>query len=443
MVSILPSDRSGLEQLGRYIGGGMQNALPQQYENMKYQRGMDAITRLQQSMKMPNQDQGDVLAELARAISANPNLERSGLAEYIGKLAKSKASHDIPLPLAREPREKAIVSPRPEAPEFLNQLQPGNKKIPGQVPQEALSRQKLPEKDPSQLAQEAPEYAKQSTQAGNPMTTPEAYDLLKKQNSDVVDYNARVDVQQQKRIAGETKYGQRGIEKLQKRYPTAPPELQNYFQRKGEEAAQEGKSEADVNTILDREAEKVANMIKNVDTYASAPRTQNTIVRALNGTYRNFDDSAKDLRSHLQPFIESGLYDFAREKVQKLGYYPEEVDIVVKPLTPSVQSAFNELPKIGSGKSGHFAPRPYADINPLKESIKKALSNDDDFSLVLGRKMAEDKGYNWQEYRDAINELGEEGMEFGRDQSSHKGDLDSPPTTFLSEFLHGLGITGR
>ncbi len=96
MVTILPPERTSGDVFAKHIGQGIQGAMPQMYENQKFQRGMSAIDQFQSSMQpkldangqpIP-QNPSEVLAHLMRAISANPSLERSGLGSEMVKLAQ-------------------------------------------------------------------------------------------------------------------------------------------------------------------------------------------------------------------------------------------------------------------------------------------------------------------------------------------------------------------
>jgi hypothetical protein len=454
MVSILPSQRSGLDVLGSYLGQGASAAMPQMYENMKYQRGMSAIDQLQNALK-PNAegqiDIGQMLSNIARAVAANPGLERSGLVEHAMKQAQALNSQRVPLPNARDAKEMSAMPQRKEMPNFLYQPQQsqnfptniGPQNSTGNAPQEATTGQKTPIKSPQQMAKESPALAKEMTDAGKPTTVPEAYEILKGQNADAKLHNQEVDAERKSRVEAQKTYGAKGAEYLKKYYKNPSPELEAVFQKKGEQASLQGKSEAEINRFLAEEAKNLGNAITNVTTSPSAMRSYNKLGRAINGTYRNFDESAEDLRKNLQPLIKEGLYDFSRDLVAQQGYYPEEREIVVNPLSMAAQSKFNELPKMGSAKPGRMLGRPARDLMPLKQVLTEVKNVDPNFSLILGRKMAEDAGFGWSEYKNAINELMSEGFDLTDDQRNHIGELEEPPLNFLTDFLHDLGIRGR
>lgn len=90
MVSILPSQRTGMDVLGSYIGQGMTNAMPQMYENQKRQMGLNSIEQLQKDLAAANGDMSKMIPALAKAYTLNPSLERSGIAEKLIPLAQRK-----------------------------------------------------------------------------------------------------------------------------------------------------------------------------------------------------------------------------------------------------------------------------------------------------------------------------------------------------------------
>ena len=66
------------------------------------------------------------------------------------------------------------------------------------------------------------------------------------------------------------------------------------------------------------------------------------------------------------------------------------------------------------------------------------------FSVVLARKIFEDKKYDSRIFKDALNELEQdEGFKLEPDQEKQRGNLDTPPLNRLEKILHGLGLQGR
>lgn len=461
MVSILPNQRTGMDVLGQAVGDGLQRAMPMMYENQKRQMGLKAIDDLQKSLK-PQEgqkiDQGQVLSQLARVQALLPGFERSQFSDYVMKHAAAEAMKNAPRAgedeMPSTPRDRSElpnVPQRKELPEFGikgNRKDSNNFELQGKgnVPQKATTGQKEKLLDPREQLQAARELNENQRAAGSNASIDDSLQQVKAYEQDKKAHNEAVDAELAQRREGQKEYGARATNALKKVYPDAPPELEAYFQKKGEQASLNGESEADINRHLAEEAKNLGNSLKNITTSPTATRSYNKLYRALNGTYRNFDEAAEDIRRHGQPLIDAGLGDLFRREVTNLGYYPEEREIIVNPLNMGSQSAFNGLDKIrqvnpSSLSLNAFLPSP--DLDPLKEALIKAKEADNNFSLVLGRKLAEEKGYDWKNYKNALNELENEGFDLTADQKNHRGELDEPPTSFLSGFLHDIGFTGR
>ncbi len=82
MVSILPSERTPFDVIGKDVGRALQGVLPGAVQQ-GFQRGqgLSAIDQLQESMSAAGGDINKILPALAKAYTMNPNLERSGLGQ--------------------------------------------------------------------------------------------------------------------------------------------------------------------------------------------------------------------------------------------------------------------------------------------------------------------------------------------------------------------------
>jgi len=80
MVSIIPSERSSWDLIGRSIGSNLNQNLPEYYQR---QRGMQAIDQLQKDLSSSNGDYTKMATSLMRAYTQNPGLERSGLGQTL------------------------------------------------------------------------------------------------------------------------------------------------------------------------------------------------------------------------------------------------------------------------------------------------------------------------------------------------------------------------
>jgi len=475
-MGILPSARSGFDVLGEAIGGGMQRAMPQMYENQKFQRGMSAIDQLQESLKPKfddqgnqiAQDQGEVLANLARMQAQLPGFERSPYMEHVMKMVGAQAAQNAPLPGQKRDRDVSEyqVPSRGEGVNFLNKPSEENRFFPtnkgpagniGSAPQQATQGVKRPVKSPQELIKEAPRYAKELTDAQIPTKPMEAYEILKSQNEDNRKYNEEVDKETGQRILSQEKYGKKGLDALKEMYTNPSSEMEAVAKQWGEEASRMGEageaSEGKIEQFINNKVKDLSDAVTNAKKTLSAPRVFDKIERGVDGTYRDFESSAKDVRNHLKPLLDLGLYEEARGVLQDLGYGPEEREMVVNPLSQMAQTTMNSLP-VASGTSNFrkITGRAEPTIANMKQTLVNLNKNSPNFSPLLARKYAEDKGYDWGLFKDAWNELLEEDAQgdpenpkfkLSGDQIRQSGKLNSPPLNKLDKFLHSLDLIGR
>ena len=360
MVSILPPERTPFDVMGRDLGQALQSVFPQAYQKgFERQLGIKAIDDLQTELQDSKGDINKIMTSLAKAYTLNPNLQRSGLGEHLLKMAQAENANKSKLPSELD-QGGFQPAPKQNLPNFLNQqsqqTEPaeffptniGPKGETGNVPQEATTGKKLPLLSPDQYAGAARELAKSQTQNGIPTKPAEAMEMIKQYEEDKKLHNANVDVETAQRVEGQEKYGTKAVDYLKGAFGKnpVPPEVQAYFQKAGEDISKSGKSEAEKNRFLAEKAKNFANSVSNIKQSASAPRTHKNLLRAFDGTYKNFEDSAKDLRSHMQPILDAQLYDYGRELLSDLDYYPEEREIFVNPLADRSKALLNSVPEV-------------------------------------------------------------------------------------------------
>lgn len=89
MTTILPTARSSADAIFEQLGHGLSQTLPQAaQQRSQRETGLNAIDQLQQQLKDANGDINKILPAYARAMTLNPNLERSGLLEHAMKSAR-------------------------------------------------------------------------------------------------------------------------------------------------------------------------------------------------------------------------------------------------------------------------------------------------------------------------------------------------------------------
>ncbi len=469
MVSILPGPRTAWGAIGAQLGQNLNQVMPGVIQQRQQrERGYQAIDRLQQELASANGDMSKILPAIARAYTDNPNLQRSGIAEHAIKIGMAKTSENAavagdqpqtqPQPRNREP-EQSTYQPQQLTGFLGNQGQQnfptniGPQGGPGQAPQAATTGQKQPLLDRQGKIDAARILQKQNNAAGIPTTLKEALGEVNESEADKKLYNAEVDKELAQRISAQETYGDKAVEYLKGQFPEATDEMKTIFQKKGEEASKRGDSQADINRYLAKEAEKFKNAIGNVNVDLDAPRLQNSFKRALEGTYKNLEKAGNDARQSLKPILDLGLYDTARKMLAKKGYGPEESESIIHPLNPESNSILSQIPKIeikkglatSSGQPGLYMSyqREKPDLENIKSGLYEMKKADPNFSLILARKAFEDKGYNWREFKDALNEMQEQGFKLEDDQEIQKGYLNTPPLNLLERMLHGINIIGR
>ncbi len=465
MVSILPPKRGFVNAIGDAMSQFGQHAPALLEERFQTQRGLSAVDELQKSLEGAKGDISKILPAISKAYTLNPSLQRSGIAEHYLKMAQ--AGNAGKAPLASELESGASQTPqRQELPSFMGQKDQmkqdseffptniGPKEEVGNVPQEATTGKKLPLLSPDQFAPSAKQLAAARTKEGIPTTPLQAMEEIKQYEEDKKIHNAKVDEELSQQVAGQEKYGARAVDYLKKSFGDAKttPEMEAYFSKEGEDVSKEGKSEAEINRYLSEKAKNFANSVSNIKQSASAPRLQNNLLKGFEGTYKNFEESAKDLQKHLKPLLDAQLYDYSRGLLSDLGYYPEEREVIVNPLTDKSKALLNSVravPKLEKFESLGIPGVPVrqnpnaGDSQNVKTALMEIKQIEPNFSLPLARKMMEDKGYGWRTFKDALNELQDEGFVLEDDQRNQMGLLDTPPESQLEKILRSLNLIGR
>ncbi len=459
MTTILPNARSPFDAIMEQVGSGLSQSLPQAAQQRSnrdaLQRGLGNIKGIAND---PNATNLDVILSTLQGLAGIPGSER-----YVGqvlpemlKQVESNRAQRQPLPgeanqpqnRNREPNEP--MAQRQQMPERgfgENKMFPsdlGNQGGPGNVPQQATSGQKKHIPSSSEKPALYKAHQARSTAAGIPMTLRESKVEVDQMIEDDKDYNKLVDEERKERVEGQKTYGDKALEYLNKAYPNASDEVKAVFQNKGEEASKRGDSEAKINAYLAEQAKIFKNAILNAEKEVSAPRAYENLMSKINGNYKNFQKAANDISKHIQPLIDLGLYDTARDILSEKGYGIEEREAILHPLSNQSQSIINQVPNLRHSTDPHKNfKKPPADLNGIKQALMQLQEQDPNFSPALARKMFLDKGYDWKDFGNAWNELLKEGFKPSSDQHIQSYVLDSPPLNLLDEMLEGLNLIGR
>lgn len=461
--------------LGQGIGQAAGAYGGRQMNKYELQQGLEQVRNLANN---PNASPIDTVLSLQQAIGHLPGAQKAmpQLADMLVRLSQARQAQDIPQPTDieamkdREIERKYIQSANQQRQEQPFQLpefgqKPGQQmqgtgltyptnispnQAPGNVPQEAATQDQVrPVYTPHELTKMSKNYSLEQTRGGRPMTPAEARNELKEINEENKNYNAQLEKERSQRVASQTESGNIAEDLFTNVMPDATDEQKAIFRKRGEEVRRNSKSEADFKRNIAVEAKNFKNAISNVESDISAPRLQNMVHRAFQGTNKDMEKASQDMKVKLKPLLDLGLYDTARNLLEKKGYYPEEREYIINPLSDKAISFINQTPKARKkfeiGGKEVLTP---GDFTNLQEGLQDTLKKNPDASLVLIRKQFEDKGYDWRSFKDALNELmkmnpEEGGFKPSDDQFTQIKYLDSPPLNNLEKLLHGLNIIGR
>lgn len=457
MVSILPGE-SNWEKIGQAIGQNLGQSLPGATQQ-GFNRGQlqNSLASIRDAATKPNSSPLDITLAALQAGAGIPGSERylGQIIPMLQSLASANAQQKTPYGTSGEEerdRTPVQVSQRPESPEFLGRSNeersnfPSNRLAnvgPGQVPQEATTGVKIPLLTPEQKRDRAVKLARERTAAGIPTKPQEALEEINAEQADVRLHNQSVDQELAQRRKGQQDFGQKALARLEEVYPGASPQLKAIFQKKGEDASLRGDSDAEIEEYLANEAKKIGNSIFNAKKSLSAPRLLQNLGRTFNGTYRDFSEAGADVKKHLQPLLDLGLYDEARNILKNdLGYAPEEREIILNPLSDRATSVFAQIPAAPKARKTLGLPTGN-DTKAIKEGLLELKKVQPNFSPVLARKSFEDLNYDWKDFANAWNELLQEGFQLEDDQRNQQALLDTPPLSRLEKVLEGLNLIGR
>lgn len=135
---------------------------------------------------------------------------------------------------------------------------------------------------------------------------------------------------------------------------------------------------------------------------------------------------------------------------------PEEIEEILNPLSSETSEFLKTFPSL-KPTLGKFSLKKKADLletNELTDSqreffkrhLQETFQKDPNVNPLLLRKHFEDKGVSWREYRDAIEQLQEEGsidLSNNQDYAQLEKYLYKPPLGPLDHLLNDFKIIGR
>jgi hypothetical protein len=295
-----------------------------------------------------------------------------------------------------------------------------------------------------QLIQKAQQNVKAKLERNLPADFNEEFNIVNELNN-----NARRDNQEIK--SKQTEYGNKYVEKLENVMPNADDEIISLFKKKGENGFAEGKTEGEIDEDASKEARIFKNNLSNLD-------------KELPKLFSNkaFDEkNITSIKNKIQPLLDEGLFDTAREALNKAGGYPEQIEKIVSNLGEIPKKIISTYEKqsrpekswwestqenLGNMFDTEYKHQktPYApeQMEVIKNNIKDVLTQDPAANLVLLREAYLDKDVEWDEFKDIVNELALKGeIKLNDDQFNQLGStLDNPPLKGLETILKNLRI---
>ena len=352
-------------------------------------------------------------------------------------------------------------------------------------PEDYTNGKILPVKSSDEIIREGEQRARIRNENGIPTSRLEGISEVEQENNLAIQSNERVEAQKQRRQEAEIRAGNLGVSEItpyfegvenekrsvlgsignylfgQGKEPvTIPPEVRAYFKSYGENVAKMGGSEAEINKKITDEAKKFIDDSSNiVETLPDAPRFFKKVGDLFSDTGLPNEDVKIAMRNKLKPFLEKGMYDYARDLLAQKDYDAEERETFIADLSENALKEVSKLPKINNepkfkkdkGLFGYDITVKDLD-NKYNEQTKELIHNnirdvlksDPNTNLILLRKAYEDKGVDWRIFQNSINQL-IQNNEFtpNADQSNQDADLSQPPLSNLDSILFGLNLRGR
>ena len=426
MISILPSARTPWDLIGESIGHNVSQNLPGAIQQgFQRQTGLNAVDQLQAQLAQSGGSIEKMLPAIARAYTLNPNLERSGIAEYA--LRNARVNQVLG---ANQGGGNTPPSPTP----FMGTGQQGEEQ---RIPGEAFNS--LAGGQPSygivpriQTVQEMDAQARDmATKAGDINAYPTFLSTLQAQNQQ--------NMQQRERL--ERKAEEQGVSR---------EDIPEFM-------------EIGKNHNYERDEDKW--LLKTNQDFGIYKNAKDSLDNAfIPGFFRGLVKSPKErersldrLNEPVQTLLRMNPALEPKIRAQLAGEYlsPTEVEERIHPLTEKTKESLSKLPKGTFPKEevtserGHperkenvfvdydtavkQAPREMAVMNKRLVDFFKSNVNDDTSLLVLRDKLW-DKDYDWRQISDALQEAVSNGLKLNTSQKAELVELQTQaPRQSLSD----------
>lgn len=422
MVSILPSERTPFDVIGKDVGRALQSVLPGAVQQ-GFQRGqgLSAIDQLQEALGKAGGDINQIFPALAKAYTLNPNLERSGLGQQY--LQQARVGNAFGQPTGGQ--GQSMTQPSMGSPSIPNQPQE-------QVqPQEPTFATPGPFNimTPQDIDEESKRYA---MKLGDPNAYQSRYNSLQNQNLEAT--NQR-----------------QALEDAALKAHVSPSDLSRFMV---------------VNAHLDprNPSEWAQNGVRNFNRVkANDQKLQNAFIPGMGSALlgRDRQKSLNDLIPTLLENKKLGLEQEDRAFLADNYVSPTEIESLYHPLTKKHEKSLESLPRgLFPARTGeelsYFAPtkdNPFVSYEEARERDPQGLqimqnrltdfflnNVDNNTSLLnLREKLWKDKDYDWQQIGPALREAEKRGLKLNSEQGREATIIDTqPPMQSLPDIFRDL-----
>lgn len=414
MVQVLESNPTFAQQIGRATGGVLGKGAAEVAENLALkQRGIDVSG----------------LSGYARDVAIKEGTKRAMMLQQ-GQRTLAPAGGQQPTPATQG-------------------IQPvsGTPAEPGQQPvTQAITGTEKRFIPPEQIEQEAIRRGQAKISRGEPTDLQTEVGLIQQENANVAQHEQR---QQQ--------YGDFAQEEFEKAFSSAKPEEIASFRRKGEEYAKMGLAPSQVQKQLAKDARVYANEVKRLRNVPGV-RMHAKVHQFYTGTGEKDEARKQTIRRAAQPFLDRGEHSVVRNNLSSKGYGPEEIESIISDLSEQTKKSLNEFGNVKPSLLNRAVKREVGVEDPsyrafknnpegqqkFATSLQDTLQKDPNANLLLLRKAYEDKGVDWNTFKNEFNNIIENGQFSPNDEQSKMLEyIDEPPLNRLEKIMADLNWWGR
>jgi hypothetical protein len=322
-------------------------------------------------------------------------------------------------------------------------------------PNLSYQREAIPKKErlptPQEERLQAANIVKQRTKSGIPTSFQEALNEVQQGTQSKRVHNQQVDIDAAQLRQNQTDYGNLGVQKAIDVGLGNNKDILEMFKKRGEEAALNNVSQADISKDLADQAKSIKHTIYKLS-QKKGPDRAFSFNKALG--YDKKDETIKqEIRKDIQPLLDLGLYDTARNALYKVGYGKEETEALITDLGEGSRTVLGTMPNIKPIENMSFNTGAPEWANPeytpqqkelINSSVKDILQKEPSVNFLLLRKAFEEKGVDWRHFKEAINDAVWSGdFKITPEQDKHMTDLEEPPLDKLYKLLEKFNLVGR